>query len=217
MKIHVNVLALAIFLSSSAFAGSSKQQATQDSTDRLNAPTADGSPTLQVTSDWLAKTLQDYGGDLPNNDYDDFYINVGIDNNCRLSYADKSVEKDNGAYEIRETTVILGAVDSVNVDAMDLNDNHNVIGMTTGKVAAVSETDHPQTTVKGKALASPTPPLTSNKIYGIFIERTPPPRPGADIPETNAQMVPRIVAALQHAVSLCQGTYTPPAQAKQPF
>jgi hypothetical protein len=57
MKKSLTVLAIVILLALSAFAGKKK-----DSTDWLNAPTPDGSPTLKETSDWLAKTLQDYGG-----------------------------------------------------------------------------------------------------------------------------------------------------------
>jgi hypothetical protein len=71
-------------------------------TDRLNAPTADGSPTLKQTSDWLAQMLLDMAGydkepagleDKGTWTKDDMssifhvrYPNVSIDNSCSLHW-----------------------------------------------------------------------------------------------------------------------------------
>lgn len=97
-------LTLAILLPLSAFAGRKKQppqpestQQQQDGTDWLNAPTPDGSPTLKETSDWLARTLQDYGGYYPNCGspgpclgYFPALSGVGIDNTCTFRWTEVS-------------------------------------------------------------------------------------------------------------------------------
>jgi|GEM_PF-2093648 len=104
----------------------------QSGYDRLNAPTADGSPTLKVTSDWLAKTLKDYAD--RNRDGStriagwlyEYFNNVHIDNNCVLSYTDtESAFHSNllgpgGKNKLSKVThyyVPLGAVSSVSASS----------------------------------------------------------------------------------------------------
>lgn len=117
MKKNILVLLAAILLPLSAFGAKKKQP--QDSTDWLNAPTPDGSPTLKETSDWLAKTLAGYGGD-PRGTVYSVVQSVGIDNNCNFSYTESSRARDNKSY--RETTEVsfpLGAVTDVHIEGVD--------------------------------------------------------------------------------------------------
>ena len=51
----------------------------------------------------------------------------------------------------------------------------------------------------------------------ININNQPSMSAGAAVPQSPAQMVPRIQKAIQHAVDLCRGTYKAPPTAKEPF
>lgn len=54
-------------------------------------------------------------------------------------------------------------------------------------------------------------------VQKFHVENTPAGIPGGEVPQSPEEMMPRIVSALQHAVSLCQSVYKTPVQAKEPF
>jgi hypothetical protein len=186
--------------------------------DRLNAPTTDGSPTLQVTSDWLSQTLQVYGG-KDDNEGADAFSNISIDNSCTLNFSiTTSNLEGTGDYVVDTSSIRLGAVSSV-----QLNVNGGTPGLMiyTGQVAAVHVVNSPPMNAHGMKKDNIYYGETGNvqDVNSQFIEvmRTPQVIPGATIPPSPNQMIPRIIAALQHAVTLCAGSYTPPAQSNQPF
>jgi hypothetical protein len=247
MKRGAMILLLAILLPPSAFAGSRKKQAPQpDSTDWLNAPTPDGSPTLKETSDWLARTLADYGGDPRGNVYS-FVQSVRIDNNCNFDFTEVSRARDNKSYhDATEVTIPLGAVTDVHIEGVDgeglthlvedagyiaahpnrlkANDSGSYfrvddagilqelggfsVRLETGQVAAVHDVNYP---TRGKSSDG-----SANSAL-IDVGAYPAARPGAELPQRPVQMLPRIVSAFQHAVSLCQSTYKAAAPVKEPF
>ena len=245
VKKTIAVLVVSILLPLSAFAAR-KKQAQQDSTDWLNAPTPDGSPTLKETSDWLARTLTDYGGD-PRGAVYTVIQNVRIDNNCNFSFTVASRAQDNKSYhESTELTVPLGAVTDVHIEGVDgdglthlvedagyiaahptrLKPNGSgsflrvddvgilqqlggfSVSLETGQVAAIH--------VAGRNSRGKSSEDSGNTI-SIDIGGYPATRPGAQVPQEHVQMLPRIVSAFQHAVSLCQSTYKTAAPAKEPF
>jgi len=207
MKKSVVFLVVAILLPLSAFAGKKKQQ---DSTDWLNAPTPDGSPTLKQTIDWLAQTLQDYSWDSFE-DGQGFWVVSGfrIDNNCNFSYT-KTAPKGFGFSATIDVSFPLGAITSVEPSSEGVSYGFWGVEFETGEVAAlrVVRRTHGQPDLD-QALSHMDIPLTHS--WG------PQARPGGEVPPTIDKMVPRIVSAFQHAVSLCQSTYKAPTQAKQPF
>jgi len=245
VKKTIAVLVVSILLPLSAFAAK-KKQAQQDSTDWLNAPTPDGSPTLKETSDWLARTLTDYGGD-PRGAVYTVIQNVRIDNNCNFSFTVASRAQDNKSYhESTELTVPLGAVTDVHIEGVDgdglthlvedagyiaahpnrlkANDSGSYfrvddagilqelggfsVRLETGQVAAVHDVNYP---TRGKSSDG-----SANSAL-IDVGAYPAARPGAELPQRPVQMLPRIVSAFQHAVSLCQSTYKAAAPVKEPF
>ena len=193
------ILTLAILLPLSALAGKKKQQQS-DGTDWLNAPTPDGSPTLKETSDWLAKTLADYGG----SDWDTYparVADVGIDNTCTFRWKAVTDPGKHSSYD--GFAVPLGAVTSVAISPQS-SDGHNWLDLniSTGNVAAI----------RGSGGSVP-----ATEMSWIVISRMPAPKLNAPTPETPEQMAPRIQKALQHAVDLCRSTYQAPAQSKELF
>ena len=207
MKKTGMILALAILLPLSAFAGK-KKQPPQPDTDWLNAPTPDGSPTLKETSDWLAKTLQDYGGyhphcGSPGPCLGSFPVlsDVGIDNTCTFRWTEETNASRDAIYSY---AVPLGAVTEITVAPTDDGLAPNLT-IKTGQVTAISAGERVNKT--HEALAS-----AGFDLYG-----TPPPKLNAPAPESKERMAPRIQKALQHAVDLCRSTYQAPAQAKQLF
>jgi hypothetical protein len=110
MLLTIAVLLPAITLA----AGKNKQQPVQDGVDRLNAPTADGNPTLKVTSDWLATTIKKYDGIfLPPDGQGAFHLeNVFIDNGCTFQATNSSYYDGVGG-GIVYFSIPLGAVDEV--------------------------------------------------------------------------------------------------------
>jgi hypothetical protein len=187
--------------------------------DRLNAPTSDASPTLQATSDWLAKTVVVYGGGGHDSAYvPESYTYFSVDNSCTLSYveaiADPPRVQFGHPYNYFMDSVPLGAVTKIKASGTTTTVNGimvpSSISIETGNVAAVSF---------GNSNGAPA-------TYGIrhytnratlWFGKIPPTVPGADIPASPEQMLPRIQKALQHAVDLCRGTYASAPQAKEPF
>lgn len=246
MKTILTIFTIALLLPAAAFAGKKKSASAQDNTDWLNAPTPDGSPTLKETSDWLARTLADYGGD-PSGSVYTVVQNVHIDNNCNFNYTLASRARDNKSYhETTEVSFALGAVTDVHIEGVDAegmthlvedanylaehpnrlkaNDSGSYYGVDdagmlgqlsgfsvkveTGNVAAVHNVVRDAHGKWSQGSAS---------SQSVDIEAHPEARAGAEVPQRTVQMLPRIVTALQHAVSLCQSAYTAPVQAKQPF
>jgi hypothetical protein len=203
------ILMLAILLPLSAFAGQKKQQdgtekQQPDGTDWLNAPTPDGSPTLKETSDWLAKTLQDYGGS--DSGLYQMVSGVRIDNNCTLSYNE---DEDNGSSI--HFSVPLGAITNVEADTLSEDGEVGAVTLRTGQVAAVDLRSS-----DGNRRRPRTSALVAN-MAEIDILRTPHAHLGGELPQTRQQIIPRVVSALQHAVSLCRSTHQAPAQSNEPF
>jgi hypothetical protein len=233
MKKILTILTIAILLPASAFAGKKKdsqrnqdlQQSNDpqqwqvpddtpqspDGTDWLNAPTPDGSPTLKETSDWLAKVLDEYGGNESTERlFESSIKRAKIDNSCNLSYLELGL---GGGGTISKVSVPLGAITSIEIRN---NDAGPFVKWETGKLALARY-------VK-LHFASGNTLVEDEKYYyaGFFtmIARRPPPistAPGAEIPQSPEQMAPRIVKALQHAADLCKTTYKAPDQAKEPF
>ena len=207
-RIYIQITALCIAASSTA-------TPSQAGYDRLNAPTADGSPTLNVTSDWLAQTQNDYGGEIWGNtvDYSTVRIsNVGIDNTCTFSYTEVGAQQPNVSTWQDIYSVPLGAVtdisSSVSVDP-GYSYNGTQINIGTGNIAAIQHL-HNDSFHKGSTADYP-------NAISFMLAMSPAVRSGAELSQTPAQIAPRIVSALQHAVTLCKGTYQPPAQSNQPF
>jgi hypothetical protein len=207
-RLSIQIAALCI----AAFSVAAYSQA---GNDRLNAPTTDGSPTLKVTSDWLAQTLQAYGGGHG----DDVYSNIGIDNNCTFSFTDKytytDVPGEVGDYYFTTVSIRLGTVDKIIV-----NGGTPGVYITTGQVAGVHIVISSPMKANGKRNPNNPPvgePESDTNSQLVVVMRTPPTVAGADLPQSPDQIIPRITSALQHAVALCAGSYTPPAQSNQPF
>jgi len=211
MKKSVIVLVVAILLPLAAFADKKKQPppGSTDITDWLNAPTPDGSPTLKQTSDWLAKTLQDYGGDWR---HATVVSEVRIDNNCVFSYSEMTPK---GPWENSGTAIDisfpLGAITKVQPSDEGADFGPHGIEFETGQVEAVRWLKHPQ---RGSSVEQ----RVLNQIdISLQWARRPQVGLGSEVPQTRQQVIPRIVSAFQHAVSLCQSTYKAPAQSKEPF
>lgn len=179
--------------------------------DRLNAPTTDGSPTLQVTSDWLAQTWPDYAGQYPLQRIS----NVYIDNSCKLGFTSLLKNSDD-IWKNEVYSLPLGAVSNISIA---INEDHQPsIRIETGNHAVVEDLI---TTSSGWRNYNPSDKAASDDWENVvFVELTnwqTTASPGADLPQTREQMAPRIISALQHAVTLCAGSFTPPAQSPQPF
>jgi hypothetical protein len=186
-------------------------------TDRLNAPTTDGSPTLQVTSDWLAQTLQVYGGTAENTD-NLKYSNIQIDNNCTFSLTQTYTDDSEGTYYVDQFAVPMGAITSV----VDNAPGTTGVQIVTGQIAAVRDHGIGAFVIPGKkpapgAMLGPPGPDTYKNSLFLEMLNMPAVTPGAQLPDQSTTMVPRVITALQHAVALCAGSYTPPTQSPQPF
>jgi hypothetical protein len=199
VKKSVIVLVVAILLPLSALSGKKKRQ---DSTDWLNAPTPDGSPTLKQTSDWLAKTLQDYGGLPPNEEL----TGVRIDNDCTFNYdQDELISRQHLSFSIP-----LGAITNVEIGHYDTSGGVPHVELQTGQVADVVRRSSYQYNRKK-------PSEEAVNEDSIELGKMPRRRPGGELPQTPEQIAPRVVSAFQHAVNLCQSGYKAPAQSKEPF
>ncbi len=137
MKNNLLIFAVAILLPVAAFAGHKKDSPQpQDTTDWLNAPTPDGSPTLKETSDWLGKTLVGYFRGTSDGTVNSYLDDVRIDNNCNFTYSERLIDKH--YHDTKVTTFPLGAVTSVTTDA-DGSDGSVLVQ--TGQTASVHWTE----------------------------------------------------------------------------
>ena len=208
MKKILAILMIGALLPASAFAGKKKQDSTpQDATDWLNAPTPDGSPTLKETSDWLAQTLAGYGGNNFETQTTVLY-DIGITNDCNFHFTMKTTDRDTKHwFNSSDVSIPLGAVTSVEPYADPDTGRNTDVTIHTGNVEAMQFVSHGW---QNKGTNS------GNQIF-IPVEHRPGAQPGAEVPQSPAQMVPRIVTALEHAASLCRSVYKAPVQTKQPF
>jgi hypothetical protein len=176
-----------------------------------------GGPTLQVTSDWLSQTLQAYGGSTESTN-NVKYSNIQIDNNCTFSHTETYTDDSEGTYYVNQFSVPMGAITSV------VNNAPGTTGVqiVTGQIAAVREHGIGAFVIPGKkpapgAMLGPPGPDTYNNSLVLEMLNMPAVPPGGQLPDLPTTMVPRVLIALQHAVTLCAGSYTPPAQSNQPF
>jgi hypothetical protein len=186
-------------------------------------------PTLKETNDWLAKTLKVYASGGPSDYYSGYvFSNFEIDKNCNLSITENyNLDDPNERIAPKDTvhgtkvvTIPLGAITNVYrpptqyLKGDDSYFKDKIIAIETGQIAAVHMVTH--YIVPPSSNHVTTEDSNSNKYY-VYVAMYPKASPGGEIPQPPSQMVPRVVSALQHAVSLCQGTYAAPPQAKEPF
>jgi hypothetical protein len=214
MKKLLTILTTAILLPASAFAGKKKDRADNpapqqtDGTDWLNAPTPDGSPTLKQTSDWLAMTFADYGSYSYMGTW--YVSGVSIDNSCNFHYTTTQTwGDDRKSVQILDHTVPLGAMTDIQPHS-DVNDRVIGIEYHTGNVPLIHFASH------GRGDYKKPQEYVSYADTLVPFAGDPPIRPGIEV-HSYIEMVPRVISALQHAVSLCKSTYKPPVQKKQPF
>lgn len=206
MKKILVVVTIAMLIPAAALAAKKKDQP-QNGTDWLNAPTPDGSPTLKQTSDWLAQTLSGYGGETDGSQTTVLF-GVAISNDCRFHYTEKTTASDNKHWHSgAEVSFPLGAVTSVTADTDNETGRMTGLNITTGTLELVQFNRQDWNDKSTRYATS----------AGLSIEHQPQPQPGQEAPQDPSKMVPRIVTALQHAVSLCQSAYKPAAETKQPF
>jgi hypothetical protein len=202
MKRILPILAIAMFLPVVAFAAKKKGQ---NSTDWLDAPTPDGSPTLRETSDWLAKTLKGYAGAPEDNGSMGFdspaYDSVSINNECELSYTmipqDQYRRRDwKHAWRI---IVPLGAVDAVSAAPYD----------TPWRVSWYVELHTNAAAIQGGGS------VRSEQTIVFYDVMSDPADASKSVRPEN--IAPRVKTAIEHAAALCQGTFQPPTKSKEPF
>jgi hypothetical protein len=213
MKKTILVLTVAILLPLSAFAGKKKDSSQpQDTTDWLNAPTPDGSPTLKETSDWLEKTLRTFAGAGTTRDGSPVYWNgysypvyehAAIDNQCNFHIVTVALG-DRGRREKKGTEILvpLGAVKSVETNSPSYDDTGerwetDVVVRTTAPVIRANG-DRSEWSIN-------------------FNKPMPNPNDASAIEVFPKDIAPRVKSALDHAAALCQGTFKAPAQSKDPF
>ncbi len=155
-------------------------------------------PTLKETGDWLKSNLEAYGGGCWHSGQnepssEEKFSDVSIDNSCRLSYRRSLVHSNGKAFNQQVISIPLGAVSDVQVqETSDGGDcgSWMSIAVRTGNIAGGAD-------------------ININREHSVSA--------GAIIPQSPAQMAPRIQKAIQHAVELCRGTYKAPPTAKEPF
>lgn len=192
MKKILITLMTAILLPAVAFG---QQTASQEQVNWLDAPTPDGSPTLRETSDYLAKTMQEYGG----------YSVFGIDNSCTLRWEEPG-------YASLKYTVPMGAVQSIEATTSTSDRTYPAIQLTTGNIAAIEQ----QQTILGKHHSKEQKVKALTMVF-FTIDQQPIAHLGENTPMTGWDMNPHIISAMQHAVGLCKSAYKAPVQAKEPF
>jgi hypothetical protein len=164
------------------------------------------SPTLQETSDWLAKTLKEYSGRTRQNDDGPEILrtlDAGIKDSCMFYQIQQSSFVTNGKRktETWKTEIPLGAVTAV-YDGLEIHDgNHPRIE--TFPISAIQFT-------------RPELGTSAEDAIEIVIEQTPSAQLGPEAPQPPAMIIPRIENAFKHAVELCHGTYSH-SQPKEPF
>jgi hypothetical protein len=181
-------------------AASGQQTASQEQVNWLDAPTPDGSPTLRETSDYLAKTMQEYGG----------YSVFGIDNSCTLRW-----EEPYGDTFLKYT-VPMGAVQSIVATTSTSDRTYPAIQLTTGNIAAIEQQQGPLI-AKHHSKEHRVNEVKALTIVFFTIDQQPIAHLGENAPRTGWEMNPHIISAMQHAVGLCQSAYKAPVNAKEPF
>jgi len=159
----------------------------------------------RLNSNWLSKVLQDYGGSQAGVDGEDSEMSisrVGIDNNCVFRYSETTFVSF-GQYVREDISFPLGAVTEVYDGRAKFGTDAYNVGVTTGQTAAVH--------VVGIWHGG------DDNVWNISVHRRGVARQNSDVPQAPGQVIPRIVSALQHAVSLCQGTFQTHAPSKDPF
>ena len=169
----------------------------------------DGGPTLQETSDWLAKTLKEYGGIYYNSgQLQSALTDAWIGEDCTFHHKSVGYEwKENRKLSsswTEETAIPLGAVTSLR---SSINPNQEVIGINiyTYPISAV-QIDN--TFNDGRHQVT-----TDDQIP---MERSPNATLGGEAPQIPSEIIPRVEKALKHAVDLCRGTYLKTLP-KEPF
>ncbi len=173
-------------------------------------------------------------------------LSASIDNDCNLNLAidyatntnknaERRVKHAHFSHEVDAISVPLGAGvmvawqgdvhpvrhwieiqtpgrQSIQVVAQAANPDDYVVNTDTGLIQLIRAAT-PAKRQPGR------PSYTPELQIDLLVSTGPAPdqTPGAEIPPSTYDMGPRIVNALQHAVSLCRGTYKTPVQAKQPF
>lgn len=183
---------------------------------RTEASSDASSASLDETSDWLASALRGYGG---REDYNDMakhwrfsrISNVRIDSACILHYSQHTDGSHELVSEDEDVSIPLGAV--TDVQAKDTHSRYaggRLVYLTTGQINAIQFMHR-----LGDALPSP----SSSSVVSIGVNFEPPTakEAGSMVQPSRDEMLPRITHAIEHAVTLCQGTYKQPTQPKQPF
>jgi len=166
-------------------------------------------PTLAETSDWLAKTMETYGGNNSNDvNFYEVIKDVHIDN-CIFSYTsvtphlDKH-EKQNGW----DTDHIEVALNQLVPGTVTFFEGGGVRG--TGGVSLQSAGQQTFVKIDGRPLPRGSFEISvQTSPHGVLPDGTVPQRPG--------DMVPRLINAFQRAVSVCRTMSPPVPQPKQPF
>lgn len=162
-------------------------------------------PTLKETSDYLAKTLEEYGGSDHRGSARSWITDVGIDSQCVLRWKEENRDIAVKKYFLdREYTIPLGAVHSFHSDP----ENPFLIIVETGDIEAIRYTQNESGNHQYSG---------AETQAAISIDRTPPAQPDSQAPLYPLQMVPHVGAALEHARTLCQGTYSKPVQTHSLF
>ena len=204
----------------------------QSGYDHLNAPTADGSPTLKVTSDWLATTIVNYKASLFVDPRSTPYFNEFQSQGIESPYIDSAciyhftTNSNDYSYHY---LVPLGAISSVSALSIpvserepDMNYRPNLLLDTGSKTIAAIQAIKTLRNISRKhnnrnSEQTVTNPIIYLSSIGIILNEVPLPSQGEAISPSLDQMNERTAKAFQHAVSLCAGTYQAPAQTTQPF
>jgi hypothetical protein len=212
MKLYlrqIGAAALAIAISVAAQRGTARivlaaGQSSPINTGQGQTPDS-GGPSLKETSDWLKSNLEAYGGGCFNDTYYQKISDVSIDNSCKLSYKDALIKNSNNKIFLqRAYSIPLGAVSDIQLSSSGSPGTGCADGwlieVNTGNIAVVTSNG-----------GSPMP------VARININNQPSMSVGGVVPQSPAQMAPRIQKAIQRAVNLCRGSFKAPPQAHEPF
>jgi hypothetical protein len=165
-------------------------------------------PTLKETGEWLKTTLEQYGG-FYSNGVNSFIDNVQLDAGCNLTYAERVFTNDHPKWVDRTfISIPLGAVVSAESDLTSISDAYAIV-LKTGDIAAIQKV--------GIYHSSRLNNTQSNPYVGITLGQRPTAVPGGLVPQSPEQIGPRVLSAIQHAVSLCRSSYAAPTRPKEPF
>ncbi|HVI07806.1 MAG TPA: hypothetical protein VND65_05880 [Candidatus Binatia bacterium] len=189
MKIKLAILALFLTSVASAFAQNQNH-----------------GPSLRETADWISQTLQIYGGDSDTSDnsvYLEPLQNVQLDDACKFSYDSVRPNMDKKGRQHGSSNIhvdlLLNEITDVNY-FMDGNGAVSGITLKAGRLAAVHEDNKPSNQLMINVETRP---------HGALADGT--------MPENPQSMVPRLVTAFQHAVSICKAAHPAAPVAQQPF